>query len=159
MTNREYHRMTYLQYQVKALTRRVEAFESGAVYTSMREDYRKMLQAEEGTIRKLKHRKIWEQTNDDVIKDCNSQLAEKDRELARMQKRIYELMDQRDEAKEKSVQLRHELYEAQTRIEELEGQNHALHAQINRDYENSSKPSSQSPDRIHRKKTRRTERS
>ena len=158
MTNREYHRMTYLQYQVKALTRRVEAFESGAVYTSMREDYRKMLQAEEGTIRKLKHevesahdetrkvRKIWEQTNDDVIKDCNSQLAEKDRELARMQKRIYELMDQRDEAKEKSVQLRHELYEAQTRIEELEGQNHALHAQINRDYENSSKPSSQSPD-------------
>ena len=77
MTNREYHRMTYLQYQVKALTRRVEAFESGAVYTSMREDYRKMLQAEEGTIRKLKHevesahdetrkvRKIWEQTNDD----------------------------------------------------------------------------------------------
>lgn len=54
MTNREYQRMTDLQYRNKALTRRVEAFESGAVFTSMREDYRKMLNSEEAVIRKLK---------------------------------------------------------------------------------------------------------
>lgn len=58
-----------------------------------------------------------------------------------MQKRIYELMDERDNEKDKSLELRRALYEAQTEIEDLKGQNSVLHAQINRDYENSSKPS------------------
>ena len=143
MTNREYQRMTDLQYRNKALTRRVEAFESGAVFTSMREDYRKMLNSEEAVIRKLKQdfesahaetrkvRKIWEQATDDLTEEYNKKLAKKDREISRMQKRIYELMDE----------LRRALYEAQTEIEDLKGQNSVLHAQINRDYENSSKPS------------------
>ena len=119
----------------------------------MREDYRKMLNSEEAVIRKLKQdfesahaetrkvRKIWEQATDDLTEEYNKKLAKKDREISRMQKRIYELMDERDNEKDKSLELRRALYEAQTEIEDLKGQNSVLHAQINRDYENSSKPS------------------
>ena len=43
------------------------------------------------------------------------------------------------------VEQRRELYEVKTELEEEKGKNLKLTAQINRDYENSSKPSSQSP--------------
>lgn len=55
MTDREYERMTYLEYRVQALTRKVKGFESGSLYVSMREDFQKMLHEEEARIRKLEH--------------------------------------------------------------------------------------------------------
>lgn len=157
MTDREYERMTYLEYRVQALTRKVKGFESGSLYVSMREDFQKMLHEEEARIRKLEHeleqahaqtrqvRNIWYQANEDLLKDMDRALAAKDREINQLLKRNMELIDQRDAAKDKCLELRRALYEKETEIAELNEKNDALHAQINRDYENSSKPSSQSP--------------
>lgn len=157
MTDLEYERVTYLTYRLKALSRKVEAFESGAMYVSMRENYQKMLREEECRIRKLEHeverahaetrrvRNLWYRANEDLLEESDKAMAAKDREITGLLKRNMELIDQRDEAKDKCLELRRTLYEAQAEIAELKEKNDALHAQINRDYENSSRPSSQSP--------------
>ena len=56
---------------------------------------------------------------------------------------------QRDDALDKAAVFRHQFYEAASRLEEEQGKNLKLRAQINRDYENSSIPSSKA---VRRKK-------
>ena len=56
---------------------------------------------------------------------------------------------QRDDALDKAAVFRHQFYEAVSRLEEEQGKNLKLRAQINRDYENSSIPSSKA---VRRKK-------
>ena len=56
---------------------------------------------------------------------------------------------QREDALDKAAVFRHQFYEAASRLEEEQGKNLKLRAQINRDYENSSIPSSKA---VRRKK-------
>ena len=55
----------------------------------------------------------------------------------------------REDALDKAAVFRHQFYEAASRLEEEQGKNLKLRAQINRDYENSSIPSSKA---VRRKK-------
>ena len=75
------------------------------------------------------------------------QLADRDREIARLRKRILEAERQRDAALDKVAEQRLELYKVKTQLEEEKGKNLNLRAQINRDSENSSIPSSLKPNR------------
>lgn len=72
---------------------------------------------------------------------------------------------QREDALDKAAVFRHQFYEAASRLEEEQGKNLKLRAQINRDYENSSIPSSKAVrrkkitnNRENRQKTRRAAR-
>lgn len=59
-----------------------------------------------------------------------------------MEKRAIEAERQRDAALDKVTQQRQKIYALETALEEEKGKNLKLRAQINRDYENSSIPSS-----------------
>nr|WP_287082728.1 DUF6444 domain-containing protein [Blautia sp. LMAG:36] len=63
-------------------------------------------------------------------------------ELQEMEKRALLAEKQRDDALDKVKELRLQFYETAARLEEEQGKNLKLRAQINRDYENSSIPSS-----------------
>lgn len=147
---------TDLQYQVKGLTSQVEAFQSGAKYQQMNADYRKlereMLQERKQLLLELsraheqlrRNRNLWFQVFDDVEKDNRKQLLIRDRKIKELEERILEVERQRDAAQDKVTELRRECYAVKTELEEEKGRNLQLTAQINRDYENSSKPSSAS---------------
>lgn len=69
-------------------------------------------------------------------------------ELQEMEKRALKAEKQRDDALDKVKELQHQFYETAVRLEEEQGKNLKLRAQINRDYENSSIPSSKTLDHI-----------
>lgn len=72
-----------------------------------------------------------------------------EQELKKMEKRALDAEKQRDDALDKAKEIRLQYYETAAELEEERGKKLKLRAQINRDYENSSIPSSKS---IKRKK-------
>lgn len=163
--------MTNLQYEVKNLRKLVESFQSGERYLRMEKEYHKTIDRLEREIRRLKAelaaahaetvdvRNKWIQTCEDVEKEKEKALACKDREVKKARAAMYEAQRQRDEALEKLHKKNLEVYEVKTQLEEEKGKNLELTARLNRDYTNSSKSSSQSPNhgKIHngREKTGR----
>ncbi len=163
--------VTNLQYEVKNLRKIVESFQSGERYVQLEKEYRKIIDELEREIRHLKAelaaahaqtvdvRNKWMQTCEDVEKEKEKALARKDREVKKARAEMYRAQRQRDEALEKLHKKNQELYEVKTQLEEEKGKNQELTARLNRDYTNSSKSSSQSPNhgKIHngREKTGR----
>ena len=157
MNDYQYEIITTLQYRVKNLQAQVDAFKNGSKYLQMDAQYKSMLHTEECRIHKLEvelskaHaqtvdvRNKWWDTIEDVYKDHQKEIAAKDARIRALEKRIILVEQQRDAALDKVAEQRRELYEVKTELEEEQGKNLKLTAQINRDYENSSKPSSQSP--------------
>ena len=149
--------ITSLQYKVKGLGARVKAFESGKKYTQMRASFDAQLAEKDREIRRLKGelgdanarlvtmRNNWQQVYEDIEHAHAKELEKKDRELNNMETRALDAETQRDEAKAKLREKTLELYKVETELEEERGKCQKLKAQINRDYENSSKPSSQKP--------------
>ena len=151
--------ITMLQYQVKGLSAQLEAFRSGSKFQQMNADFRalertldrerKKFQAElsRAHAEAIDVRNKWFQVFEDLEKEHADQLADRDREIARLRKRILEAERQRDAALDKVAEQRLELYKVKTQLEEEKGKNLNLRAQINRDSENSSIPSSLKPNR------------
>lgn len=149
--------MTNLQYEVKHLKKLVESFQSGEKYIRMEKEYHKIIDGLKREIRHLKAelaashaetvdvRNKWFQTCEDIIKEKEAALARKDREVKKALEAMYKAQKQRDEALDKLHEKNVELYEAKTQLEEEKGKNLELTARVNRDYTNSSKSSSQSP--------------
>ena len=157
MNNYQYELIATLQYRVKNLKAQVDAFRNGSKYQQMDAQYKSLLHTEESRIHMLEvelskaHaqtidvRNKWWDTIEDIYKDHQKELAAKNARISALEKRIILVEQQRDAALDKVAEQRHELYEVKTELEEEKGKNLKLMAQINRDYENSSKPSSQSP--------------
>ena len=157
MYDSQYEYITTLQYRVKNLQAQIDAFKSGEKYQQMDAAYKSLLHTEESRIEKLEvelsktHaqvidvRNLWWDVVEDTCKDYEKQLAAKDRRIQELEKRVIVVEQQRDAALDKVTQQRLELYEVKTALEEEQGKNLKLTAQIKKDYENSSKPSSQSP--------------
>lgn len=149
--------VTNLQYEVKKLRRLVEAFESGERYAHLEKEYQKAIDGLERENRRLRAelaaahaetvdvRNRWFETCEDVIKEKEAALDRKDREVKKARAAMYRAQKERDEALEKLGEKRRELYEVKTQLEEERGKNRELTARVNRDYTNSSKPSSQNP--------------
>ena len=159
--------MTNLQYKVKSLTRRLEAFESGQRYLALQEEFKKQLAAQRKEINKLKaelaraHRETvrvtdnWFQVFGDISDEHQKEIEIKDRMIKKLESRLVKTEQELDDAKDKLRDKNIELYQAKTEIEDLKGVILELKAQINRDYENSSIPSSQKPN--HKKITNNRE--
>ena len=69
-------------------------------------------------------------------------MAEKDREIASLKERVLEVERQRDAALDKARDKQQEIYKIGTELEKEKGKNQKLTAQVNKDFENSSIPSS-----------------
>jgi len=155
--NQNFEIITNLQYRVQSLNARVRAFESLEKYTRMKEEFKAQLSAKDQEIRKLKgevaagHRQAvtvrrnWTQVFDDMEKEHTQELEIKDREIKKLEERLLNTKEQLDDTNIKFRDKCRELYQALTELEEEKGKNQKLRAQINRDYENSSIPSSMKP--------------
>ena len=147
-----------LLFRVKLLKDKVAKWESGEKYRQMKEEHSRELAKKDQEIKKLEKelarshaetidvRNKWAQTCEDVLDEKEKELAQKNRELKEMEARMFEAFRQRDEALEKYRKKNQELYDVMTRLEEEQGKNQELTARVKKDYTNSSKSSSMSPD-------------
>jgi hypothetical protein len=151
--------MTDIQYKVKSLQSQVDGFKSGEKYKKMRAEFKSQLAEKDRETKQLKQaladahsqtatmRKYWLQG----VADLEQEHAREMRKMAHGKRAAEEralaaerLVDElRDKLKEKTK----EFYRVGTELEEEKGKNKKLQAQLNRDYENSSLPSSMKPKR------------
>ena len=155
--NAAFEFITNLQYKVKSLSARVQAFESEEKYKTMKASFKAQLSEKDREIRRLKAelaeadrklvamRKEWLQVYDDIEKEHIKEIEKKDREIKELEERMRNAYRQRDDFRAKLKEKAKELYQAQTELEDEKGKNQKLNAQINRDYENSSLSSSLKP--------------
>ena len=153
--------MINLQYKIKSLSARVQEFESGDKYTTMKSEFKAQISAKDREIHRLKSeladacsrlivmRHNWSQVFDDLEKEHAKELAKKDRQIKELEKRAFDVERQRDDFKGRLKEKSLEIYDVKTELEEEKGKSQKLTAQINRDYENSSIPSSR---KVNRKK-------
>lgn len=145
---------TQLQYENKALRERIRLLESGAAMLRLRKEYERLLEEKDREIRQLKakleeairqsvrNRENWFQVYEDMEKETKKISRRKESEIRALRKMLRETTDSRDQWKEKYLEQLHLRYDAETALEEEKGKNLKLRAQLNRDYENSSIPSS-----------------
>jgi hypothetical protein len=148
--------------QNKALRYQLDAFTSGKRYQELAAlrakdaaHYKceiKKLKGElaETRLRVVSVRNRWLDTLAEMQKEHECEIAKLRHENKTLQNQIYALLNERDAATDKVKEYRTRLYEIETELEEEKGRNEKLHAQLNRDFENSSIPSSKSikPKRI-----------
>jgi hypothetical protein len=151
--------MTNLQYKVKHLTAELAAFKTGEKYAKTRAFYEDLLAAKDRAIQKLKNelaemraryadvRNNWQEVIEDMEKDHAKALGAKDRAIEALKKQLLRAQNIIEEQKSKLIAKAKELYQTQTELEDEKGKVLKLKAQIRRDHENSSKPSSQAPNK------------
>ena len=150
-----------LMCRLKVAQARNKELESGERYIQLKELHQKECRVYEHKIQKLESaiadahketirvRNYWFQVLEDMLLEFESMQKKAAQELQEMEKRALLAEKQRDDALDKVKELRIQFYETAARLEEEQGKNLKLRAQINRDYENSSIPSSKT---IKRKK-------
>lgn len=169
--NSSFEYTTTLEYRLKAAKAELEAFKSGEKYIRMEELRRKEVRALERKIAKLEKelaearsrtvtvRDQWFEVFEQLQKECDRKVAAAQKEARLMEKREVKAEQQRDAALDQVTEQRHELYEVKTELEDEKEKKQKLTAQINRNYENSSIPSSKAVTRKKipnsREKTRR----
>lgn len=156
-----FERVTALEYQLKAAQAQIKSLISGEKYVQMEQEFRKMLRAEERRNRELEKevarshsetitiRNQWFAIFEELEKEHARELDILRRKVEQLERRLLKAEKQRDAALDKVTAQRHLIYDLETELEQEKGKNLKLRAQINRDYENSSIPSSKT---IHRKK-------
>ena len=154
MFNSVFERISYLEYQLKAKKSIIAAFESGEQYVKMQDEYFRSLRHLENRVKTLetelenayrlntKMRKNWMDVYEDLEREMKRKENAYQNIIKNLEKKLLNALRELDTAKDKIKEQRGELYDVKTQLEEEKGKNQQLHAQINRDYENSSIPSS-----------------
>lgn len=154
--NTSFEYITSLEYRLKAAVTKVMAFESGEKYIQMKAEYLKELRHLERVVKGLEAalttahsdivtiRNQWFEAFEDQQKDYDRKLSLLRNRNKQLEKRALNAECQRDELRGKVTEQRQELYALKTELEDEKGKNLKLKAQMNRDYENSSIPSSKS---------------
>lgn len=128
-----------LQYKVKALTAEVAAFKSGEKYAQMEEAHRKDNAYNARIIKELKHKLADSHKETVTVRNIWIGVAEE------YEKKNAALMEKVRQMEEALRQEKAEKYQALVAQAEAEEKNRKLIAQLNRDFQNSSKPSSMNP--------------
>ena len=148
--------ITVLQYRLKAAQEELAAFQSGEKYIRMEKQHLTQVRALERRIAKLEAavakehshaitiRNQWFEIFEQLQKECDRMVAEAVKKADMMEKRAIRAERQRDTALEKVTFQRRELYKVKTELDDEKQKVQKLTAQINRNYENSSIPSSKS---------------
>jgi hypothetical protein len=157
LPNSGFEWLSNLQYKVRNLAAQVRDFKSGERYAKLQADHNAQVAAlvrENNKLRRelaeahgetISVRNIWDQIVDDLTKEHSGELAQKDRKIEVLEKELLEAQIELAGEKGRFREKCKELYKALAELEEEKGKNLKLTAQINRDYENSSKPSSMKP--------------
>ena len=152
--NHSFEFITSLQYENKALKAENRKLKSGQAFLELEAYYKKELAKMKRLVEKLKRelakshaetvtvRKYWSEIFDDVDAERKKAVMEARRETKKMEERFLAEKQKNECLQEKIKEERREKYEMGMALEELKGQNQKLTAQVNRDFENSSIPSS-----------------
>lgn len=144
----------YLKFQISVKDRQLEAFRNGHKYASLRADYEAVCSKLKKRIHELESelskahaetvtvRKNWSEILDDQDKEHRKETDALKRALFKMEKRALQAESKVDELKDKLTAERQEKYKIGARLEEAEGIIQKLTAQVNKDFSNSSIPSS-----------------
>ena len=148
--------ITVLQYRLKEAQEELAAFQSGEKYIRMEKQHLTQVRALERRIAKLEAavakehshaitiRNQWFEIFEQLQKECDRMVAEAVKKADMMEKRAIRAEKQRDIALEKVTSQRRELCKVKTELDDEKQKVQKLTAQINRNYENSSIPSSKS---------------
>ena len=161
-------RVQDLLFQLHLKQERIDALESGEEFVRMQERHRQELAYQDRIIKELRrenaekdrqitaNRKHWEQVYDDIAAENAKQHAKKDKIIAKQASEILSLREELAAEKAKTIEAKKETYAVKTELAEAKEQKAALQARLNKDYTNSSKPSSQSPEHetIHNSRTK-----
>ena len=149
-----YEWIVNLQYKVKNLAERISEFESGETYVKMKLECKTQVESMEREIRKLKNQladanasyvtmsREWAKTLEDAEKDFAKILAKQETQLKRTEKRALKAERRVDEMHDKLIAQKRKTYAVETKLEEEKGKVLKLTAQLSKDSENSSLPSS-----------------
>ena len=143
--------------RVKILKDRVRALENGDEIKRLKEQHKRTRQADFRTMRRLETelgesrretirvRDMWFEVCQDIRRECDKELAQKDREIEKLRKELDKEREARKNEREKKRDKIKELYSVKAELEEEKEKNLALNARINKNHTNSSKPSSSDP--------------
>lgn len=157
MTNKAFFSMTAQQYELQRLTRKVASLESSAEIVKLKKEKTKLLNYYEKIIKKLKKElelshaetvkvcRIWFEVFEDLEREKQKIIEQTEKKIKELEKKNIEMARQRDEALDKLRESKKAEYEAKTALQEAQDKIEALNIRINKDYTNSSKPSSQNP--------------
>lgn len=152
--NDSFEYITFLQYRVKTLRDELKDFQSGAVYVKMCKSQQKRVRYYENLIKGLRKeleltqrtivriREQWYEVFQDMEKEKEALRLDYEKRLKKAEERAEKVETRLAEEQEKTKEQRIRIYELETDLEEANGKNKKLTAQLNRDYENSSLPSS-----------------
>lgn len=144
----------HLKLRCKGLENRLASFERGDAYVNIHKKYEAELKAAVSKCKKLEsqlvaanrqnriNRNHWFEVYEDIMADHAKEIDAKNRQIERLEQRNLEILRQRDEALEKVKELQKEYYRIGVELEEEQGKNAKLTAQVNKDFQNSSIPSS-----------------
>jgi len=145
---------TDLQYKVKHLQHEVDTFESGEKYVKMNSNFQAMLDERNRKVKKLlielassrskavTTRNNWMQVYEDLQAEHAKAIHNKERINKALEERALKAERRVDELKDEKLVLKRECYTIQIELEEERAKNQKLLAQIKKDHENSSIPSS-----------------
>jgi len=151
--------ITDLQYKVKHLQYEVDAFKSGDKYVQMNSNFQAMLTERNREVKNLRRqladsrtemvtiRNNWMQVFDDLQAEHAKAIRNKENINKVLEKRNLKAEMLINELKDKNFAMKKELYATQTELEEERSKIQKLMAQINKNHENSSVPSSMKPNR------------
>ena len=159
MIDTQFEYVSTLQYRLKNYAHRIKEFESGEKYVSMKADNKRIIDFYERETKGLKSKlaeanahavtmgREWMQVLADVEKEHKKELAEKDRVLKEMEERALRAERVRDALMDQVRDNKKELYEIKVELDDAIERNKKLLNQLQKDYENSSIPSSMKPNR------------
>jgi len=154
MTNSQFEHVTTLQHRLKSYAYQLRLFETGEKYVLMKADIKRIVESHAREVRGLKSeladanvqivnvRNIWMQVTDDMELAHGKELEEYRKALMAMEGRAMNAERRADGLAEQLRDVKKELYAVRAELEDANGRNGKLLAQLNRDYENSSVPSS-----------------
>lgn len=146
--------ITQLQYEIKALRAELEAFRSGEKYRKMLEaraqdlkDYNRQVRvlkakAEQARRETVRVRELWMKTAEDIDRESKKTIRLLEKTIHQLTDALYRAQRRTDEALDRITALERELKEKNGLLEDEREKNQKLRAQLSRDHENSSIPSS-----------------
>ena len=145
----------HLKFKLSVQARELESFRNGKKYIKLREDYEAICRKKDRKIKELEQalaqshaenasmRKAWSDVFDDIYEECKAEISAANKALLKELKRAVKAEEDICALKDELKEWKKKYYEVGCELEEEKGKNKKLTAQVNRDFQNSSIPSSQ----------------
>ncbi|MEG0329070.1 MAG: hypothetical protein RR602_04790 [Longicatena sp.] len=146
-----------LKSRIISLEKTIEFYRSSKKYEELRHFYDLRIKEKDVQISNLKKEmeqdsshykkaiREWMKANEEICEDCTGQLSSKDKEISQIQERLNKAYQELNILYEQVSSSKATIDSLQKQLDKEQGENAKLNAQVNKNYENSSIPSSADP--------------